>query len=408
MKTNKTTKYKIIATILAVIIALSAITVLPASAEEATYLTYGDFGYYVNDDNTVTINDYKGTEKTIVYPEKIDEKTVTDIVVGDYKTVSKLVIPACVTNIYTTLPKNNHEETKTSPAIFYENSLARKKYEIEIDPNNQSYIVEDGILYNKEKTFLITATGTASGHIDIPNTVTKIEKSAFAHSNVTSAFIPMSVTTIEGFAFGYWDANQTIYIEADSPQEGWYKMCFDYDWVTVNAEWYCCDEYEEYVEFYEKLYPTIFYSYDKDTPVSSIKFGTSSLTVGKDKKISHTVEKYNPIKSNKKIIWTTGDKSIATVSVNTYYTKVTVKGVKEGTTKIVAKNSDGSVIKEIPVTVTKPATSVKLNKTSVKVSKGKEATVKAISIGGGKYGDGIIKWYTSKKATMKVLNTSKD
>ncbi|MGN1051608.1 MAG: hypothetical protein ACI4QE_04845, partial [Acutalibacteraceae bacterium] len=114
-----------------------------------------------------------------------------------------------------------------------------------------------------------------------------------------------------------------------------------------------------------------------------------------------------PKENNKEFFCYSSNRDVVKV-INSGYNAPKVIGVSAGKATLYWKNSNNETILETKITVTNPVNSVKLNKTSVKVSKGKEAIVKAISVVGEKYNDGIIKWYTSKKATMKVLNTSKD
>jgi len=76
--------------------------------------------------------------------------------------------------------------------------------EIKVDNANTAYISDNGVLYNKNKTALITYPAKKPGtNFTIPDSVTTIEKSAFNYSNhLTSITIPDSVTRIEASAFG--------------------------------------------------------------------------------------------------------------------------------------------------------------------------------------------------------------
>ena len=70
-----------------------------------------------------------------------------------------------------------------------------------IDNDNANYISEGGILYNKSKTTLI-AYPSASGEVNIPNTITLIESYSFGGCiNLTSINIPNTVTLIGFSAF---------------------------------------------------------------------------------------------------------------------------------------------------------------------------------------------------------------
>jgi len=140
---------------------------------------------------------------------------------------------------------------------------------IMVDANNSNYASEGGILYNKDKTTLISypsATGsftipaitsidnyafrgcTDLASVTIPASVTSIGRDAFAHcisltsinipegvttigrttfwncTSLASITIPASVTTMDSSAFYDWTAEQTInvpFANADATPAGW-------------------------------------------------------------------------------------------------------------------------------------------------------------------------------------------
>lgn len=70
-----------------------------------------------------------------------------------------------------------------------------------VDPANPTYASIDGVLYNKDKTELISYPNKA-GEFKIPNTVTKIKKSAFENRKALNKItIPNTVSLIEEEAF---------------------------------------------------------------------------------------------------------------------------------------------------------------------------------------------------------------
>ena len=75
---------------------------------------------------------------------------------------------------------------------------------IEVESNNPSYVSEDGVLFDKDKTTLICYPGGKKGAYVIPDGVTRIENLAFSFcQGLTSVTIPNSVTIIENEAFNY-------------------------------------------------------------------------------------------------------------------------------------------------------------------------------------------------------------
>lgn len=77
--------------------------------------------------------------------------------------------------------------------------------ELNVDPGNQNFSSEDGILYDKDKKKLLTCPGGKIGNIDIPEGVTSIGPFSFATCHMlTTIRIPSSVTSIGEVAFDGW------------------------------------------------------------------------------------------------------------------------------------------------------------------------------------------------------------
>src|SRR5574344_99584 len=75
--------------------------------------------------------------------------------------------------------------------------------EISISADNPNYTVEEGVLYNKDKTILVKYPPMRSGKkFEVPATVTKIAYNAFNGTReLEEIILPSSVTEIEGYAF---------------------------------------------------------------------------------------------------------------------------------------------------------------------------------------------------------------
>jgi hypothetical protein len=73
---------------------------------------------------------------------------------------------------------------------------------INVDAGNPNYSSADGVLFNKDKTWLATYPQGKTGSYIIPNSVIYIYSYAFAGcSKLTSITIPNSVTSIDQYAF---------------------------------------------------------------------------------------------------------------------------------------------------------------------------------------------------------------
>jgi hypothetical protein len=154
--------------------------------------------------------------------------------------ISSIEIPANVTTI-------------GLGALYVENSII-------VNENNPNYSSQDGVLYNKTKTEIISFPSLKAGIFTIPDTViiisdqafngkvnlegliiplsvTKIGSAAFNSCwSISSIEIPESVASIGDFAFGNWYNTQTIYIKGYSSEAE-----ADAAWNTPSNNWrsYC-------------------------------------------------------------------------------------------------------------------------------------------------------------------------
>jgi PKD repeat protein len=211
------------------------------------------FTYTTNDDNTITITGYIGTNDTVAIPSTISGLPVTDI--GDFAfesySITNVTIPNTVIRIEdwafqvgfasVTIPNSitsigsfafvncyNLNSITIPSSVTYvgeapfasDTSLVA----ITVDAANAYYTSVGGVLFDKSQTTLIqypegnTATsyiipngvttigGNALGayyltSVTIPNSVTSIGQEAFAGSSLSSIVIPNSVVSIGAYAF---------------------------------------------------------------------------------------------------------------------------------------------------------------------------------------------------------------
>lgn len=155
---------------------------------------------------------------SVVIPEGITK-------IGNYAfsecSVSEVVIPDSVTYIGTgafwdsgiTTVNISKNVTYIDPTAFWHTES------ININPKNENYSSEDGVLYNKNKTELIKYPSFKySESFVIPNTVTTIGGVAFAcDRGPASITVPNSITYMDAGIFAEAYGLENIYVYSDNP-----------------------------------------------------------------------------------------------------------------------------------------------------------------------------------------------
>ena len=166
-------------------IVVSSLPIVNTQANET--LSYGDWEYVIIDGN-ITITKYNGNEKNVTVPNQIETKNVTKINMRafiDCKSLDSIRIPQNVTDIECSV---SGKENLSS---------------IEVDSENQNYSSEDGVLYNKKKTVLLSYPGAKNDEsFTISNNVKTIAEAAFAGvKKIQKVVVPNRVKTIGKNAF---------------------------------------------------------------------------------------------------------------------------------------------------------------------------------------------------------------
>lgn len=177
------------------------------------------FNYQQNDDGSITITGYNGNDTDVIIPQEIEGKSVTAI--GDYafyfcKNIINVKIPDSVTSVgdapfigcekiqKISIGKNftriNNSENDITQLFIGCDSLA----EIIVDPDNDAFSSENGVLFDKEKTTILFCSRNKVGDYSIPNSVKSIGIRAFSScTKLTSITIPKDVYSIGYQAFYY-------------------------------------------------------------------------------------------------------------------------------------------------------------------------------------------------------------
>ncbi len=144
--------------------------------EERQTFQSGEWEYYLNEDNTVTISHWSGDAQSLVIPGEIDGGQVTGIGEGAFLTCSGLkevVIPDSVTEI----EKHAFDQCSRLTGIT----------------------IPDGVKLIGDYAFWLCGN---LKELTIPDSVTRIGKMAFTACALTQVSIPESVEEIGDWAFG--------------------------------------------------------------------------------------------------------------------------------------------------------------------------------------------------------------
>ena len=157
--------------------------------EERPVLSWEEWEYYLNDDETATVSRWHGEGAIINVPEEINGVPVTGIGAETFSLcykITDIAIPASVREI-------------GAGAFSGCNSLT----DIKVSPQNENFAVEDKVLFEKKTNTLVTYPGGLTGSsYSVPKGTSRIGDYAFMYcGDLTSVKIPKSVTEIGEGAF---------------------------------------------------------------------------------------------------------------------------------------------------------------------------------------------------------------
>ena len=331
---------KLTSVILAVVMMFGILTIAPLTVSAATY---GDFEYTLEDDYTCTITKYNGSAANVTIPSEIDGYKVCGI--GDYAFQSSNMKSVYIPDTVTFLgfcAFNGCSSLKTVSigsglAVFWGQDFGQgfcafdyctALNSISVSASNNYYSSEDGIMYDKEKTYIeLYPQGKKDTTYTVPSTI-KWLSSLSTNNNpyLKTITIPASVKDIYDYAVGY------IRVGRSDP------------WQRVSG--FTIKGYKDSVaEIYAKGNGFKFIEISDPTSVSLNKTSLT-LDVGKSYTLTKTVSPSNAATS---YTWRSSNTSVATVDKNG---KVTAK--KAGTATITVKTSNGKTA-TCKVTVNLPA-----------------------------------------------------
>ena len=163
-------------------------------------------GEYAFDDCTSLASVTIGNSVTIIGKRAFHYCTsLTSVTIPDSVTcIGDSAFNNCTSLKSVTIPDS---VTSIGPSAFYKCTSLTS---IEVSGNNKNYSSVDGVLFNKDKSELITyPAGKTDSEYTIPNSVISIGLAAFCFcSNLTNVTIPDSVTSIKNSAF-FWCTSLT-------------------------------------------------------------------------------------------------------------------------------------------------------------------------------------------------------
>ncbi len=197
------TKIKCLTSVfLTITMLLSIIVVAPitVNASEDDELTYADFQYKIEDDNSCTITDYDGMASSLSIPSAINGHTVKQIDTGalsDNGIITSVTIPNGVTTIgfsaFNGCIKLEKIKFSSNLDTVCENAFNNTKWF-----NNQS----NGLVYVGKVAYKYKGDMQRNTKITVKSDTVSISESAFKDcANLTAILIPSSVKHIDKYAF---------------------------------------------------------------------------------------------------------------------------------------------------------------------------------------------------------------
>ena len=221
--------------VLLMVVTLMPTAALAKSSTDIAYPVTGGNIYFDKAKGTITDCDKSVTEAVI--PTEIEGITVTSIgqAFAYCTSLTSIEIPASVTSIGDGAFQDCTSLTSIEiPASV--TSIGRLAFVrctgltgINVAESNAYYSSDGGVLFNKEKTTLISyPAGKTNTSYEIPSGVTSIDSCAFADcTGLTSVTIPDSVTSLGDNVFGSWREGPTSFTSINVAESNAYYSSDD-------------------------------------------------------------------------------------------------------------------------------------------------------------------------------------
>ena len=201
-------------------------TTKTTTAPKEPELPESDFGCFLQDDGTVYISWYEGTDKDVIIPEYIGEYPVTSMMLPlkpeshpdkDTK-IETVTLPRTITR----LQFHDYDEYQTIKSYI-------------VDPENEKYTAVDGVLYSKDMTKLVLYPPAKEGEFTVPESVTEIGGGSFAYADkISTVNIGSNVKTIGYMAFKVSSVSKVNIAEGLESIDHWaFLHCLNLTGITL-------------------------------------------------------------------------------------------------------------------------------------------------------------------------------
>lgn len=387
------------------------------SDDETDYL-------YTVTDNLVTIDAYIGAGGVVTVPEEIDGCTVaynvnSDIFSenqyknslekfnGSFDYVTEIVFPTmwdCFGNISLSDTPKLTAITVTNTEYNFDDEVSDNK------PFGYSYVFDDdGEItdFVKNHSFVIKGYNGSTAQQYAEDNDFKFVSIDSSNAKPVIPIEPITETTVNNTISEPSSKNSNVNAptsntEVTEPNNEVTIPTEDSSYIEEPTTDYDNEEpSSRYVEYptepeMEETTYTLPKVKDTNVYVKKIILNKTKATVLSDKSVKLVAKVYPKNANNKKLLWTSSNKRIATVE------KGVVVGLRNGTVKITVKSTDGSKLSaQCVVTVKQAVKTIKLNKTLITGSKGTKVTLKA-KVTPTKADNRIVKWQSSNKKIATV------
>jgi len=221
-------------------------------------LAQAQFTFTTNDDNTLTVTGYTGTNEDIVIPDSTNGYPVASIGTAafyGFTKITSVTIPNSITHIGMAAFNSCYGLTSVAIpasvtniedyAFFYCTNLTA----IAVDDANPNYSSADGVLFNKDKTLLMQFPFGKTGSYAIPGSVTRLADEAFgifpyylqdpllysACPGLTNIIIPGSIVSIGDSAFSHCTGLKNVIISNGVTSIGTnaFSWCLNLSDITI-------------------------------------------------------------------------------------------------------------------------------------------------------------------------------